>query len=143
MEALSVFDMLKIGVGPSSSHPLGPWRAVQRWLSEEAAERAGGLASIDHIEVHLYGSLALTGRGHATDKAICLALLGVEPETVPVADIASLVEGLVHNRTLQLGDSAPVVFDPQRDIVFHDDESITVNCPRCGAHYQITRADLS
>ena len=126
MEALSVFDMLKIGVGPSSSHTLGPWRAVQRWLGELAAEwaAAGGLAAVARIEIHLYGSLALTGKGHATDRAICLALLGFEPETVPVGEIGDLVEGLVRGRTLSLVAGEEISFDPERDIVFHTDETL-------------------
>lgn len=77
MDALSVFDMLKVGVGPSSSHTLGPWRAVQRWLRELDAEV--GLANVSAVQVRLYGSLALTGRGHCTDQAVMLALLGYDP----------------------------------------------------------------
>jgi L-serine dehydratase len=105
IESLSVFDMLKIGVGPSSSHTLGPWRAVQRWLSELAEELAAeslGLHDVEHIRVHLYGSLALTGKGHATDQAIALALLGHQPETVDVAAIAAHVHGLARAGTIEL-----------------------------------------
>ena len=99
-EALSVFDMLKIGVGPSSSHTLGPWRAVQRWLRE--LEDEPGLDHVARIQVELYGSLAQTGRGHATDKALCLALLGHEPETVPVDRIGAFVQELQDNPLYQL-----------------------------------------
>ncbi|MEL6311825.1 MAG: serine dehydratase beta chain, partial [Pseudomonadota bacterium] len=69
MPALSVFDMLKVGVGPSSSHTLGPWRAVQRWLGELAEEMP--LHTVERVHIDLYGSLALTGRGHCTDQALC------------------------------------------------------------------------
>ena len=115
-EALSVFDMLKIGVGPSSSHTLGPWRAVQRWLGE--LEEAGLLASVKAVRIHLYGSLALTGRGHCTDQAVMLALLGHDPVTVEVDEIGSLVAGLRLHKSLRLGGRA-VPFDPAEDIVFH------------------------
>ena len=65
MECISIFDMLKIGVGPSSSHTLGPWRAAERWLSELSEET--NLSQITQIKVSIYGSLPLTGKGHATD----------------------------------------------------------------------------
>ena len=118
MEAISVFDMLKIGVGPSSSHTLGPWRAVQRWLAEDLGEVAP-----HRIELHLYGSLALTGRGHATDVALCLALLGEDPVTVDVDSIAPRVQALREARQIRLHDQA-VAFDPAQDIHFHGDEAL-------------------
>ncbi len=120
-EALSVFDMLKIGVGPSSSHTLGPWRAVQRWL--DALARAGDLGRVDAVEIHLYGSLALTGRGHCTDQAVMLALLGHDPVTVDVDRIAGYVADLRLSRSLELGGRA-VPFDPQADVVFHPSERL-------------------
>ncbi|NND76082.1 MAG: L-serine ammonia-lyase [Ilumatobacter sp.] len=122
-EALSVFDMLKVGVGPSSSHTLGPWRAVQRWLGE-LDDEAGGLSAVDTVVIHLYGSLALTGRGHATDKAIALALLGHQPETVPVESISSFVADLEAERFVHLVPGRAVAFDPATDIVFHPDERL-------------------
>ena len=120
-EALSVFDMLKIGVGPSSSHTLGPWRAVQRWLGELAAD--GALARVDALQVHLYGSLALTGRGHCTDQAVMLALLGHDPVTVDVEQIPALVAGLARRRSVALA-GRDVPFDPAADIVFHPAERL-------------------
>ena len=130
METLSVFDMLKIGVGPSSSHTLGPWRAVQRWASELAAE---GVAP-EAAEVHLYGSLALTGRGHCTDQAVCLGLLGYEPETVPVDRIAEIVAGLGREKAVPLA-GRRARFDPAVDIVFHPAERLPghANGMRCVA----------
>ncbi len=122
-EAISVFDMLKIGVGPSSSHTLGPWRAVQRWLAELAADP--GTAAVAALRLDLYGSLALTGRGHATDVALCLALLGEDPETVDVDRIDELVADLRAARRLPLpGAPGPIDFDPDADIVFHGDEKL-------------------
>ena len=113
--------MLKIGVGPSSSHTLGPWRAVQRWLGELGA--AGVLGRVERVRVHLYGSLALTGRGHCTDQAVALALLGCDPVTVPVDEIPALVAGLARDRRVVLGGAA-VPFDPARDIVYHPSERL-------------------
>lgn len=73
-ECISVFDMLKIGVGPSSSHTLGPWRAAERFLEELKDEAI--LDDITRVKVDLYGSLSLTGKGHATDLAVMLGLSG-------------------------------------------------------------------
>ena len=119
-EALSVFDMLKIGVGPSSSHTLGPWRAVQRWLGEVPAALA---ARVERVEIHLYGSLALTGRGHCTDQAVMLALLGYDPVTIPVDHIPAFVADLAARQSVTVGGRA-VRFDPAADIVFHPSERL-------------------
>ncbi|MEZ5381194.1 MAG: L-serine ammonia-lyase [Microthrixaceae bacterium] len=126
MGALSVFDMLKVGVGPSSSHTLGPWRAVQRWLGELPAALAsrGGLEAVDRVQVHLYGSLALTGIGHATDQAICLALLGYDPQTIDVSRIPALVDRLRDERVVSLVPGRPIPFDPAVDILVHADQRL-------------------
>ncbi|MDT0631667.1 L-serine ammonia-lyase [Rubrivirga sp. S365] len=121
MEALSVFDMLKIGVGPSSSHTLGPWRAVQRWLGE--LDDAGLLGGVERVQVHLYGSLALTGRGHCTDQAIALALLGHDPVTIAVDRIPAYVAALARDKRVVLGGAA-VAFDPAADILYHPSERL-------------------
>ena len=114
--------MLKIGVGPSSSHTLGPWRAVQRWMGELEAEV--GLASVQRVEVRLYGSLALTGRGHCTDQAIMLALLGHDPETIPVDEIPAFIADLRLARQLELAPDHVVGFDPDVDIVYVPSERL-------------------
>jgi L-serine dehydratase len=80
MEFISVFDIFKIGVGPSSSHTLGPWRAAQKFIHNIRQHIASG--EISNITVSLYGSLSLTGRGHATDLAIMMGLSGLDPVTV-------------------------------------------------------------
>lgn len=118
MESLSVFDMLKIGVGPSSSHTLGPWRAVQRWLNEDLVELRP-----ERIEIRLYGSLALTGRGHGTDVAIMLALLGEDPVTVAIDGIPAMTEALRRDKQLTLHGQR-LAFDPDRDIVFNAGEQL-------------------
>ena len=122
MNALSVFDMLKVGVGPSSSHTLGPWRAVQRWLGELSA--SVGLENVDAVQVRLYGSLALTGRGHCTDQAVCLALLGLDPETVDVEAIPGLIADLARTHEVWLHRGAPIAFDPASDILFFKSERL-------------------
>ena len=88
-ECISVFDMLKIGVGPSSSHTLGPWRAAERFLSELQTENL--FDKIKRVKVDLYGSLSLTGKGHATDYAVMLGLSGVDPVTIPIENIGSII----------------------------------------------------
>ena len=89
-ECISVFDMLKIGVGPSSSHTLGPWRAAERFLSELKSNDT--LLKTVGIKVDLYGSLSLTGKGHATDLAIMLGLSGQDPEYIPIKNISSIIK---------------------------------------------------
>ena len=87
---ISVFDMLKIGVGPSSSHTLGPWRAAQEWVQKIRNNDVFDI--IDAVKVDLYGSLSLTGRGHATDLAILLGLSEADPEYIPIEDIFIIVD---------------------------------------------------
>lgn len=122
MEVISVFDMLKIGVGPSSSHTLGPWRAMRRWR-RELAERVDP-ASIVRLRVDLYGSLALTGRGHATAEAIVLGLLDHDPETIPVAEIPAEIERVAAARRIALPGGGSAAFDPAHDLLWHGDERL-------------------
>ncbi len=113
---LSVFDMLKIGVGPSSSHTMGPWRAAQRFLAELPA----GLPSVERLSVDLYGSLSKTGRGHGTDVAVQLGLLGEDPETCDVSKLRSLLKQVSENKQIVLCGSHAIAFDPKANIVFHE-----------------------
>ena len=116
-ECISVFDMLKIGVGPSSSHTLGPWRAAERFLKELRDEKI--LESVTSIRVDLYGSLSLTGKGHATDYAVILGLSGQDPVTIPIQNIDAIVQQVKKTHVLQLGDEVPISFTPDTDIVFN------------------------
>src|SRR5215212_6953271 len=88
-EAISVFDIFKIGVGPSSSHTLGPWRAALRFL--DSLESSGRLQHVSAVRVLLYGSLAKTGKGHGTDIAVQLGLCGEDPVTFDVHQIDSRI----------------------------------------------------
>lgn len=89
---ISVFDMLKIGVGPSSSHTLGPWRAAQNWILN--LESNNQLENVASIKVDLYGSLSLTGKGHATDLAVALGLSGTDPEFIPIDEISTHIDNI-------------------------------------------------
>jgi len=116
MECISVFDMLKIGVGPSSSHTLGPWRAAERWLQE--LHENNYFNDIQNIKVRLYGSLSLTGKGHATDIAVVLGLLGTDPATIPINTITNAVEKVKQDKQLFLGNRKLIPFDFVKDITF-------------------------
>jgi L-serine dehydratase len=117
MEIISVFDMLKIGVGPSSSHTLGPWRAAQRWISE--LKDSKHFDKVEHIKVDLYGSLSLTGKGHATDYAVMLGLSGADPETVPIESIESTISEIKNKSTINFNGERPLSFSSENDIVFN------------------------
>ena len=116
-ECISVFDMLKIGVGPSSSHTLGPWRAAERFLGELRSENL--INSVTTIRVDLYGSLSLTGKGHATDLAIMLGLSGQDPEYIPVQNIAQIIAEIKDKKRLLLGNEIEIPFCFEEDIVFN------------------------
>ena len=116
-ECISVFDMLKIGVGPSSSHTLGPWRAAERFLSELQQENI--LHKIARIKVDLYGSLSLTGKGHATDLAVMLGLSGQDPEYIPVQNIASIIKNIEDSNEINLGAEINIPFYFLQDIVYN------------------------
>lgn len=116
-ECISVFDMLKIGVGPSSSHTLGPWRAAERFLKELKEESI--LDKTIRIKVDLYGSLSLTGTGHATDLAVMLGLSGQDPEYIPVQDIDGIIKKIKSSHTLNLNNEFPIGFTIETDIIFN------------------------
>ena len=117
MECISVFDMLKIGVGPSSSHTLGPWRAAQRWIKE--LKDAHKFDAVNKIQIDLYGSLSLTGKGHATDLAVLLGLSGADPETIPVNSINDIIESIKTSHKLNLNGEKEIDFNPETAIVFN------------------------
>ena len=113
---LSVLDLFRIGIGPSSSHTLGPMRIGKRFL-EELAQR-GGLEKTARIVTELQGSLALTGKGHATPKAVVLGLLGLDPETLDPAEADALVARAGAEKRIALLGKHPIALDPDKDIVF-------------------------
>ena len=113
---ISVFDMLKIGVGPSSSHTLGPWRAAIAWV--EKLRETHLLEYIDAVEVNLYGSLSLTGKGHATDIAVLLGLSEADPEYIPIEDIAIIVDRINTQEEMYFKGGKKVAF-PKNSIKFN------------------------
>lgn len=119
---LSVFDLFKIGIGPSSSHTVGPMVAAGRFVS--ALKDARRLPQVARVAIDLYGSLALTGRGHATDKAVILGLAGEKPDTVDPDFADAIVETVRGTSTLRLGGIAPIPFREATDLDFHETESL-------------------
>lgn len=118
-ECISVFDMLKIGVGPSSSHTLGPWRAAERFLEELKSESI--LDQVIRVKVDLYGSLSLTGKGHATDLSVMLGLSGQDPEYIPVENIAGIIKTIEDTNEIHLANEYKIPFYFLQDIVFNKD----------------------
>jgi L-serine dehydratase len=113
----SLFDLYKIGVGPSSSHTMGPMRAACRF----AHELDGQLGRVARVQAELYGSLALTGLGHATDRAVLLGLAGNEPASIDPAAIESTVAAIRLARRIDLAGACSIPFEEARDLVFHRD----------------------
>lgn len=120
-ENISVFDIFKIGVGPSSSHTLGPWRAALRFLETIKKE---GVAHVTSVRVLLYGSLAKTGKGHGTDVAVILGLCGEDPVTFDVNEITPRIAQIGERKKMLLAGTKEIVFDTAADIDFLYNESL-------------------
>jgi L-serine dehydratase len=114
--------MFKIGIGPSSSHTLGPWRAAQRFL--RFLESAHSIYDVVSLEILLYGSLAKTGVGHGTDIAILLGLSGYDPVTFDVDNITAKINDIRTMKLLVLDGRHEISFDPQEGINFLANESL-------------------
>jgi len=121
-ESISVFDMFKIGVGPSSSHTLGPWRAALKLL--ECFKENNQLNSISNITVLLYGSLAKTGKGHGTDTAILLGLMGKDPVSIEIDSISKTIKTIQQSNKLCLNNTHTIDFNPSIQIQFLTSESL-------------------
>jgi L-serine dehydratase len=117
---LSVFDIFKIGIGPSSSHTMGPMLAASRFLDtlRAGAGREPGSGAPDRLEASLHGSLAFTGKGHATDRAVILGLLGFRPETLDPGEAERREAGLKATGRLDVPGIGPLAFDPGTGVVF-------------------------
>lgn len=120
-ENISVFDIFKIGVGPSSSHTLGPWRAAERFVN---TIRQKGIEHVKSVQVLLYGSLAKTGKGHGTDVAVILGLNGEDPVTFDVNQIGPRIMEIGATKKMMLGLEKEIDFDPAVDVVFLMNESL-------------------
>jgi L-serine dehydratase len=121
-EQISVFDIFKIGIGPSSSHTLGPWRAAQQFV--DLLEQQQALSFVTGIKILLYGSLAKTGRGHGTDIAILLGLSGDDPVTFDVSAIDGKIAQIKTDNSLRLGGKQSIVFSADEDLLFLFNESL-------------------
>ncbi|EEH64334.1 L-serine ammonia-lyase [Gleimia coleocanis DSM 15436] len=119
---LSVFDMFRIGIGPSSSHTVGPMRAglafVTSLLDEFGQQLDSGVAQISNLTVELFGSLGATGRGHSTDRAVLLGLEGYQPDTVPGPIVAGILERVLEEKTVCFPGGLQVAFDHATDMQF-------------------------
>jgi L-serine dehydratase len=118
----SLFEIFKIGIGPSSSHTVGPMRAASEFVAELG--HRGLILQVSRIQVDLYGSLALTGKGHATDRAVILGLCGDHPETVDIPSIESRLATIRELKALPLRGVHGVHFDEARDLLWHKEETL-------------------
>jgi L-serine dehydratase len=123
--AVSVFDLFKIGIGPSSSHTVGPMRAARLFALRLQYDEV--LPRCARVRCDLYGSLGATGKGHGSDKAVLLGLAGHEPDTVDVESIPALLKAIREGGRLHLPDGHAVAFDERRDLVFHRRESLPLH----------------
>ncbi len=120
--AVSVFDLFKIGIGPSSSHTVGPMRAARMFVARLAHE--GLLERTARVKSDLYGSLGATGKGHGSDKAVLLGLAGHEPDTVDIEKVPGELEAMRADRQVLLGGTHVIAFDEPADLVMHRRETL-------------------
>jgi L-serine dehydratase len=118
--SLSVFDIFKIGIGPSSSHTMGPMNAARSFVLLLAAR--GLLARTTQVSAQLYGSLALTGRGHCTDRAILLGLEGMSPDTIDSSTVEATLQRIRAGRRIRLLGEHEIAFDEPLNLLFHMDQ---------------------
>lgn len=121
-QSISVFDMFKIGVGPSSSHTLGPWKAGRQFC--QFLKDQDLLLKVRSVRIILYGSLAKTGKGHGTDIAVQLGLSGEDPVSFDVNSIDEKIRDIARKKQLILGNKHEILFDPKMDIEFLTTESL-------------------
>ncbi|NUQ82744.1 MAG: L-serine ammonia-lyase [Bacteroidetes bacterium] len=125
MESISAFDMIKVGIGPSSSHTMGPWLAANRFIG--LLRDGGNLPRVETLRIHLFGSLAKTGRGHGTDLAVLMGLTGLDFTTVDTSTLMDRFDQQKASDTLLLAGLYPVPFRYSHDLLFHAD-------PPAGGH---------
>ncbi len=121
----SLFEIFKIGIGPSSSHTVGPMRAAGDFVAR--LESQGELTRIARVRVELYGSLALTGVGHATDRAILLGLSGERPDSIAPEDIEPRLKAIRHSKRLSLAGKHAIPFEEPHDLLFHRDKTLSAH----------------
>lgn len=121
MEFISVFDIFKIGIGPSSSHTMGPWRAAQRAVKQFS--ESNNPADLASVKVNFYGSLAKTGRGHGSQMAAQLGLMNQDPVIIAPEDIPLMVQNIIDKKTITIAEQE-VSFNPDTDVLFHIEEKL-------------------
>jgi len=119
---ISIFDLFKVGIGPSSSHTVGPMVAARMFVG--GLSESDILGDVARVKVALYGSLGATGKGHGSGKAILLGLLGEKPESVDVESIPSLMKTIRESNRLSLGGKKTITFNEEPDLIFHRKESL-------------------
>lgn len=120
MESISAFEIIKVGIGPSSSHTMGPWKAARMFLDKLPCP----LSSIAGIKVQLFGSLAKTGHGHGTDIAVLMGLCGEDYTTIDTESIPRRVDEIKRDKKLRLGGEVMIEFDPSQHLIFEFKESL-------------------
>ncbi|MGD8710902.1 MAG: serine dehydratase beta chain, partial [Ectothiorhodospiraceae bacterium] len=120
--AISLFEMFKIGIGPSSSHTVGPMLAAAMFC--EGLESSGRLASTTRVRAQLYGSLAATGRGHGSDKAVLMGLEGHHPDSIEPEIIGPRVREIEDSGRIRILDRHEITFHGDSDLVFQKRESL-------------------
>ncbi len=116
----SIFDLFKVGIGPSSSHTVGPMRAAQRFVAGLAS--SGKIGSVERVQVELFGSLALTGIGHGTDRAVLLGLAGEKAEAVDPGQVEAMLREICEAKKLRLFGGRAIAFDESTDLLFHPEQ---------------------
>lgn len=122
---ISIFDLFSIGIGPSSSHTVGPMKAAVDFV--ESLKRQNHLSHVHSIQVDLYGSLALTGEGHGTDKAILAGLEGEQPSTVIPESIPQRAQAIINAQMINLGGCHPIPFSFKNQFIFHKNEFLPLH----------------
>lgn len=135
MHSVSLFDLFSVGIGPSSSHTVGPMRACYDFIRRLG--EAHKLAEVAGLQADLYGSLALTGLGHGTDKAVLMGLQGELPEQIDPDKVVPETERIKKERNLWLNGEHQIDFDPQQELIFHFQESL----PRHANGLRLTAKD--
>ncbi len=120
--AISTFDLFKIGIGPSSSHTVGPMRAAYGFAQELKAQHR--IQTVESLQIELFGSLGATGKGHGSPKAVILGLLGYLPDTIDVENIPNLLSAVRNSKTLLIADSQRINFDEASDLILHRKRSL-------------------
>ena len=120
--AISVFDLFSIGIGPSSSHTVGPMRAAHKFV--QGLKQDNLLGEVVKVRTDLYGSLGATGKGHGSDKAVMLGLEGELPESVDTGSVESRLESIRSTRQLNLFGEHPIKFDEKKQLVMHRRETL-------------------